>query len=74
MDFKLCYSLKNRICFIPSLKKNLKKDNTPRPVFTLCLNSSPPSWVLTKGGRGERGEVRGERAVRRWMGVGGRGF
>lgn len=41
-------------------------DNTP--VFT--LNSSPPGWVSTKGGRGERGE-----AGRRWMwrgGVGGR--
>ena len=34
------------------------------PVFT--LNSSPPGWVSTKGGRGERGE-----AGRRWMWRGG---
>lgn len=42
-------------------------DSTPLHVHTLRANSSPPAWVSTMGGRGER-RVRRQKGERRWGG------
>lgn len=50
----------------PQHKKGYNHGNGgDNAVFTPCVNSSPPGWMSTEGGRGERGE-----AGRRWMGGG----
>jgi len=54
-------------------KSNNGGDNTSTPVFTLCVNSSPPGWVSMRGGRRERGEAGRRKKGSGWQEMDGGG-